>query len=75
MSFTAVVDNAQRMGVGRVEVNACGWSAAPHCWVAGLTNNAKALPAPCRQGKDPHLRHAMPETANPCHDGPATPAA
>lgn len=30
MSFDAMLDHAQRLGVSGVEVNTCGWSTAPH---------------------------------------------
>ena len=40
MSFTDMLDNAQRMGVSGVEVNTCGWSTAPHCDMQQLLSSA-----------------------------------
>lgn len=42
MSFTDMLDNAQRMGVSGVEVNTCGWSTAPHCDMQQLLSSATA---------------------------------
>lgn len=42
MSFTDMLDNAQRMGVSGVEVNTCGWSTAPHCDMQQLLSSAAA---------------------------------
>ena len=42
MSFGEMMDHAARMGVSGVEVNACGWSAAPHCKIDDLLGNVKA---------------------------------
>lgn len=42
MSFTDMLDNAQRMGVSGVEVNTCGWSTAPHCDMQQLLSSSTA---------------------------------
>jgi sugar phosphate isomerase/epimerase len=42
MSFTDMLDNAQRMGVSGVEINTCGWSTAPHCDMQQLLSSATA---------------------------------
>ena len=42
MSFGEMMDHAARMGVSGVEVNACGWSAAPHCKIDDLLGDAQA---------------------------------
>lgn len=42
MSFTDMLNNAQRMGVSGVEVNTCGWSTAPHCDMQQLLSSATA---------------------------------
>lgn len=41
MSFEEMLDNAVRMGVSGVEVNTCGWSAAPHFDLHNMLGNAK----------------------------------
>ncbi len=45
MSFTEMLDQAERMGVSGVEVNTCGWSTAPHCKMDDLLGNASAQKA------------------------------
>ena len=39
VSFTDMLDHAQRVGVSGVEVNTCGWSTAPHFDLKGLLGN------------------------------------
>ncbi|MEZ5824820.1 MAG: sugar phosphate isomerase/epimerase [Geminicoccaceae bacterium] len=45
LSFEAMLDHAQRMGVDGVEVNTCGWSTAPHFDLGGMLGNAAAQKA------------------------------
>ncbi|WP_340301804.1 sugar phosphate isomerase/epimerase family protein [Roseobacter sp. HKCCD7870] len=45
MSFTEMLDQAERMGVSGVEVNTCGWSTAPHCKMDDLLGNTSAQKA------------------------------
>jgi len=45
MSFTDMMDHAERMGVSGVEVNTCGWSTAPHCMMDDLLGNPNSQEA------------------------------
>ena len=45
MSFTEMMDHAERMGVAGVEVNTCGWSTAPHCRMDDLLGKPVAQKA------------------------------
>lgn len=45
MTFTDMMDHAERMGVSGVEVNTCGWSTAPHCKMDDLLGKSDAQKA------------------------------
>jgi sugar phosphate isomerase/epimerase len=45
MSFDKLLDHAARMGVDGVEVNACGWSTAPHFDLKGMLGSVGARKA------------------------------
>jgi sugar phosphate isomerase/epimerase len=42
LSLDTMLGHAQRLGVGGVEVNTCGWSTAPHFDLKGMLGNANA---------------------------------
>ncbi|MER9052381.1 sugar phosphate isomerase/epimerase, partial [Mesorhizobium sp. M0923] len=42
LPFDAVLNHAQRMGVSGIEVNACGWSTAPHFRLSSMLGNREA---------------------------------
>ncbi|MBB4574047.1 sugar phosphate isomerase/epimerase family protein [Rhizobium lentis] len=42
LSFEAMLDHAQRLGVSGVEVNTCGWSTAPHFTLSTILRDKSA---------------------------------
>ncbi|MCX7889705.1 MAG: sugar phosphate isomerase/epimerase, partial [Rhodobacteraceae bacterium] len=73
LPFEAMLDQAVRLGVAGVEVNACGWSTAPHFDLAGMRRSAAARQAFLRAFADRGLQLvALNANGNPLH--PTDPA-
>ena len=68
MSFTDMLDHAQRVGVSGVEVNTCGWSTAPHFDLKGLLGNKTAQAAFQKEFSDRNLEIiSLNANGNPLH--------